>query len=263
MIHAGHFRGCGDHGQAKRDTFSHSDLQGALRDDDLSDGLRHGLETLHTLGTEPGREAIVSAMNARGVRLKELPPETSARELAMHLYMAQRGDASLADVFARAQTQFQDGGQSGRYHEYLGKESKTVTNLEKKKVALHAEVLRHCRESDLGEHVQVEAFEDDGTYVSPSEALHLNKRCAMVRRRGARVRHSRNRRRKYLPRIYSAETAARCWGWSASTRERCARRATDAGLSRSHRGYHGSAVAITKRWRYDRALCQAFCKKVD
>ncbi len=149
----------------KRDTFSHTDLQGALRDDDLSDGLRHGLETIHTLGTEPGREAIVSAMNARGVRLKELPPETSARELAMHLYMAQRGDASLADVFARAQTQVQEGGLSCRYHEYLGKESKTVTNLEKKKIALHAEVLRHCRESDLGEHVQVNAFKDDGTYV--------------------------------------------------------------------------------------------------
>ena len=149
----------------KRDIFTHEDLKGALRDDDLSDGLRHGLETLHTLGTEPGREAITSAMNARGVRVKALPPETSARELAMHLYIAQRGDASLADVFARAQTQVQEGSQSSRYHEYIGKESKTIANLQKKKAALHAEVLRHCRTSDLGDHVQVEAFEDDGTYV--------------------------------------------------------------------------------------------------
>ena len=148
-----------------RDTFTHEDVQGALRRDDLSDGLLHALETLHTLGTEAGREAIVSAMTHRGVRLDMLPDESGEREFALRFYLAQRRDASLADVFARVQTQIQEGGNHRRYNEFIGQEAKPVTKLVAKRDALHAAVLHHCRENDLGEHVQVETFEDDGTYV--------------------------------------------------------------------------------------------------
>lgn len=149
----------------RRDTFTHEDVRGVLRHDDLSDGLLHALETLHTLGTEAGREAIVSVMNDRRVRSDTLPADIGEREFALRLYLAQRGDASLADVFARAQTHIQEGGDHRRYNEFLGKESKPVTNLAAKRDALGVAVLRHCRDSDLGEHVQVDAFEDDGTYV--------------------------------------------------------------------------------------------------
>src|SRR5665213_2648084 len=123
------------------------------------------LESLHTLGTEAGREAIVAAMNDQRVPLNTLPADIGERELALHLLLAQRGNASLADVFARAQTQIQESGYHRRYDEFLGKEAKPVTTLKAKRDALSAAVLRHCRESDLGEHVQVEAFEDDGAYV--------------------------------------------------------------------------------------------------
>jgi hypothetical protein len=149
----------------KRDKVTHENVRDALRNDDLTDGLLYALETLHTLGTEAGRETIVSTMNGRGVRTDTLPTETGERELALRLFLAQRNDSSLADVFARAQTQIQEGGDHRRYNEFLGKEAKTVYELKAKRDALCAEVLSHCRACDLGEHVQVEAFEDDGAYV--------------------------------------------------------------------------------------------------
>jgi len=149
----------------KRSTFGHNDVRDALQQDELTDELLLAIETLHTLGTEAGREAIVSAMNDRRVPLDTLPVEIGEREFALRLFLAQRGNASLADVFARAQTHIQEGGDHRRYNEFLGREAKPVTKLKAKKDALGAEVLRHCRDSDLGEHVQVEAFEDDGTYV--------------------------------------------------------------------------------------------------
>ena len=149
----------------KQATFTHDDVRNAIRNDDLTDNLLYALETLHTLGTEAGREAITSVMTERHVQLDDLPDGASERELSMRLYLAQRGDASLADVLARAQTQVQEAGDRRRYNEFLAKEPRPVSDLKGKRDKLYAAVLRHCLDSDLGDHVQVEAFEDDGAYV--------------------------------------------------------------------------------------------------
>lgn len=150
---------------SKRGSFGHEDVLRAFEQDNPTDNLLQALETLHDLGTEAGREAIVSAMHDRRVPLDALPADTGEREFALRLYLAQRADASLADVFARAQTHVQEGSDQRRYNEFLGKEARNVTNLNAKRDRLRDEVLRHCRESDLGEHVQVQAFEDNGAYT--------------------------------------------------------------------------------------------------
>lgn len=149
---------------SKRDSFAHEDILPALQDNP-SDDLLQALETLHNLGTEVGREAIVLAMNNRHIPVTSLPPNASEREFALRLYLAQRSNASMADVFARAQIQVQEAGEHRRYNEFMGKDSRSVTNLEKARKKLHEEVIRHCRENDLGDHVQAQAFEDDGAYV--------------------------------------------------------------------------------------------------
>ena len=78
----------------KQATFTHDDVRDAIRNDDLTDNLLQALEALHTLGTEAGREAITSVMKERRVQLHNLPDGVSERELAMQLYLGQRGNAS-------------------------------------------------------------------------------------------------------------------------------------------------------------------------
>ena len=146
-------------------SFGHEDILRAFDRDPPSDSLLQVLEVLHTLGTEAGRDAIQTAMQDRHVSSNGLPANNGDKEFALRFYIAQRSDASLADVFVRAQIQVQETGDQRRYNEFLGKEARGIRNLNVKKEKLREEILCHCREADLGEHVQVEAFEDEGTYI--------------------------------------------------------------------------------------------------
>lgn len=145
--------------------FGHDDVVNAFHRDDLSDELLQALETLDKLGTEAGRDAIVSAMNDRRIPLDTLPQGTGERELSLRFYLAQRRDASLVDVFARAQIQIQESGDQRRYNDFIGKGARGVTSLPEKVEKLRAEVFQYCQKSDLGEHVHVQAFEDDGVFI--------------------------------------------------------------------------------------------------
>lgn len=149
----------------KHKSLTHADVWGAISQDDLNHDLLYALETLHTLGSETGREAIIGIMQERRVELQALPEGASEQELALRLYLGQRKSASLADVFARAQVEVQEKGDSRRYNEFLGVEPRRFSDTSGKKEALHSAVLQHCREADLGDHVQVDVFEDDGVFV--------------------------------------------------------------------------------------------------
>ena len=149
----------------KRATFEHKDVQHAIHGDEFNENLLYLLETLHTLGDGAGRDAITSVMAERHVTIPGLPDGVGERELAMQLHLAQRSDPSLADVLARAQTQIREAGDRRRYNEFLAREARALSNLKGHRKDLHAAVLRHCQDSDLGEHVQVQAFEDDGDCV--------------------------------------------------------------------------------------------------
>jgi hypothetical protein len=165
----------------KQSSFGHEDIVSALHQDDLSDELLHALETLHGLGTEAGRDAIVSAMNDRSMPLDTLPQNTGEREFSLRFYLAQRKDVSLVDVFARAQIQMQEAGDQRRYNDFVGKDARSVTSLPAKVEKLREEVLRHCQKSDLGEHVHVRAFEEDEVFVfNVLRSHHTRKPLAIV-----------------------------------------------------------------------------------
>jgi hypothetical protein len=172
----------------KQTSFGHEDIVNAFHQDDLSDELLHALETLHGMGTEAGRDAIVSAMNDRSIPLNTLPQNTGEREFSLRFYLAQRKDVSLVDVFARAQIQIQEAGDQRRYNDFVGKDARSVTNLAAKVEQLREEVLQHCRKSDLGEHVHVRAFEDDGVFVfNILRSHHTRKPLAVVPGHAARA----------------------------------------------------------------------------
>lgn len=174
--------------ESKRPSFSHADVLDAFERDNPTDDLLQALEVLHSLGTESGREAIIAAMRDRRVPMERLPVGGGEREFALHLFLAQRADASLADVFARAQTQVDEGGDHRRYNEFLGKEAHVVSGVNEKRDALRDATLAYCRENDLGDHVQVRAFEDDGAYVfHVIRSHHTRKPLAIVPGRSARA----------------------------------------------------------------------------
>jgi len=144
----------------KRDVLAYDDIVSGLPNDELSDPLLQALEALHSLGSEEGREAIVTAMQDRAADI--LPAGNGDRAFALQFFVAQRKDASLADVFARAQIEVQERGSQRRYNEFMGKEARSIKNLNRRKEALRERILEFCGKSDLGDHVHVEAIEDDG-----------------------------------------------------------------------------------------------------
>lgn len=149
--------------EQKNNTFTYEDIINAFHSDEPNELTIQLLENLHTLGTEEGRQAILMAMQLRSVNLK-LPEGTSAGELAMHLYLAQRTNSALEDVLVRAQVQMQEGGTQRPYNDFLAAKPDKFKELKKKCEQLREAILRHCEKSDLGSHVQVNAYIDDDAY---------------------------------------------------------------------------------------------------
>jgi hypothetical protein len=87
--------------ESMRDSFGHQNIRDAFQKDTPTDGLLQALEALHTLGTEAGREAILSAIQDQNVAGAVLPTGKGEREFALQFYIAQRANASLADAFVR------------------------------------------------------------------------------------------------------------------------------------------------------------------
>lgn len=167
---------------------THADILEALEQDTPSDEFLQALEALDVLGTEHGGEAIMTALQDQRLSREVLPAEASARELALRLFLAQREDAGLASVFARAQSAARERGDQRHYHEFLGRDARRVTGLDARCTELEAATREYAREHDLGDHVHVRAFEDDGTFTFHVIRSHrTQKPLAIVRGRSARA----------------------------------------------------------------------------
>lgn len=146
---------------SKRTTFTHEDILGAIQRDVLSDELLQGLETLHNLGTPAGRETINAVLSDRHLPLDLLPHGCGERELALRLFIGQLKDGALAEVYSRAQVQVQEG-EHRRFNDFIGEKPAAIRDLQGKGKALEAAIREFCQKSDLGDHVHVRVFDDDG-----------------------------------------------------------------------------------------------------
>jgi hypothetical protein len=147
---------------AKPTTFTLDDVVEAIQRDRLDDELLIALEALHTLGTPGGRETISSVMSDRHIPLDSLPHGVGERELALRLFLKQRENGALAEVFSRAQVQIQEVEQR-RFNDFIGKSARRVRDVAAKRKALETAIRDFCEQSDLGDHVHVRVFDDDGT----------------------------------------------------------------------------------------------------
>lgn len=140
--------------------FTHDELLDALQRDALEDELLVALETLHNLGTPEGRETINAVLSDRHVPLDALPHGVGEREFAVHLFLKQRDDGAIAEVFTRAHVQLQEGN-NRRFNDFTGKKAQRVRNAKTKTNALENAIREFCLTKDLGDHAQVRVFEDD------------------------------------------------------------------------------------------------------
>jgi hypothetical protein len=144
----------------KSKSLSHEDIVAALQGDALSDGLLQAIETLHDLGTPQGRETISALLTDRQVPAGTLPQGIGERELAARLFLAQRNDGALAEVFTRAQVQVHEGNHR-RFNDFIGEKPKRIRDLSAKRQPLERAILEYCQQEDLGNHVQLRVFDDD------------------------------------------------------------------------------------------------------
>lgn len=151
--------------EAKKQSFTHAELLGALATDAPSVELLEAMEALHVIGSEVGRSAVTTALADCHAAPDAFPTGLGERELALQLFLRQRSDAIFAEVFIRAQAHATEHSAHRTYHDFLGREAGSVSDLAEKCRALEASTLTHSRAHDLGEHVQVRAFDDDGLFV--------------------------------------------------------------------------------------------------
>ncbi|MCI0665847.1 MAG: hypothetical protein L0220_32730 [Acidobacteria bacterium] len=144
----------------KSESLTHDLIVSSFQSDALSDELLQAIETVHDLGTPEGRETISALLADRQIPSITLPQGLGERELALRLFLSQRSDGALAEVFSRAQVQIQEGNHR-RFNDFIGKKPKHIRDLSTKYQALERAILDHCRQEDLGNYVQLRVFDDD------------------------------------------------------------------------------------------------------
>lgn len=146
--------------EGKSESLTYEEIISAFQRDVLSDELLQAIETIHDLGTPEGREANSTLLADRQVSPSTLPQGLGERELALHLFLSQRNDGALAEVFSRAQIQIQEGNHR-RFNDFIGKKPKRIRDLSAIREKLERTILEYCQQEDLGNHVQVRVFDDD------------------------------------------------------------------------------------------------------
>lgn len=146
---------------ANNQSLTHDEILSSFQHDILGDELLQAIETIHDLGTTAGRETINSILTDRHIPPGTLPLGLGEREFALHFFLSQRANVALSEAFSRAQVQIQEGSHR-RYNDFIGKKASRIRGLASKRVALELSILDHCKQDDLGDHVQLRAFEDEG-----------------------------------------------------------------------------------------------------
>lgn len=145
---------------AKSDTLTYEEIHAAFERDTLGDELLLALETLHDLGTTAGREAIGVVLADLQIPADTLPLGLGERDLAARFFLKQRNNDALTEVCARAQIQVQEGNHR-KFNDFVGASPERITKLAEKERALESAILEFSKANDLGDHVQVKAFQDE------------------------------------------------------------------------------------------------------
>jgi hypothetical protein len=146
--------------RGRGESLTHDEITDAFQRDIPSDELLLAIEALHNLGTPEGKETISAMLADCQLPPGTLPQGLGERELALRLFIAQRSDDALAEVFSRAQVQIQEGNRR-RFNDFIGKQPKVISNLSTQGKSLERSIRAHCEKEDCGDHVQLRTSNDN------------------------------------------------------------------------------------------------------
>jgi hypothetical protein len=119
------------------------------------------LQVIHDIGTDSGLDAMIAVAGAHQRDLGTIathPP----REAAVELWLAQRRDASLSEVFTRVQMQAEARREPRTFREFRGKTARPLLEWNPIQLRLGELVRIWCREQGFGEHVDVRGYVQGG-----------------------------------------------------------------------------------------------------
>lgn len=146
-------------------SLSYEAILASFANDAPSTGLLHALEAIHSLGTELGRDALLEAWRDRHLDEAPLPVDCGEREFAVRLFALQKSDPAVEAAIVHARIKVLATVEQRSVHEFRGTVAGQVIRVGDAKAQLKERMLAHCKENDLGTHVQVDVFEDDGAWV--------------------------------------------------------------------------------------------------
>jgi hypothetical protein len=131
---------------------SHDALWHSLTTNHPGDALIDALEVVNELGTDAGRDLLLSAADDRQAQLGAVDHEP-AGELAARIWLQSRTSTPLAEVLMRARLGAYEASQVRPYREFVGESALAVRALD-----------RWCRENGKSEAIEVYVTESSGEW---------------------------------------------------------------------------------------------------
>lgn len=124
------------------------------------------LQMLDEFGNEDGQEALREAALDRGFALDAWPKGEGPKERTMRFFVERRKQAGLDEVVARARVRVQERGRVRPSLEFAGDEPRAVAVGERAVLItkFESELKAVFGSHDLGDHLEVQFFDDDGDF---------------------------------------------------------------------------------------------------
>src|SRR5262249_54861358 len=127
----------------------------------LGQELLDALEVVHELGTEEGRELLLSAADDQQVSLGATD-DVPARELAAQIWLLSRDKSAVAEVLVRARLVAYKAGHQRAHREFVGARPASPRRLDRDRL-LEA-VRAWCQQQQKSEPVDVRIYEQAGEW---------------------------------------------------------------------------------------------------
>ena len=142
-------------------TFSKDALIEHVGRGEASVDLIDALSAIHELGTPEAVDAMKAVADSHQVNLDEIVAH-APRDAAARLWLAQRRDSALREVYTRIQMQAETRRSPRMYREFAGKRNARVPDWSVLLPRLVTEVRAWCRQQAYGEHVDIRGFVNAG-----------------------------------------------------------------------------------------------------
>lgn len=142
-------------------TLSHDAVVDHVLSGQVSTELIELLQVLHDLGTDGGVDAMKAVAEAHQHDLGAITA-MAPREAAVQLWLEQRVDPTLREIFMRVQMQAETRREPRAFRDYVGKTARAIVDWKATERRLRALVQEFCTQQEFGDHVDVRGYVSGG-----------------------------------------------------------------------------------------------------